>query len=221
MKIFFVILFCLSINLVYSQKTNTIFKFSPFALIDDANFPTIQFGVENKLKNKWSVFNELSYKYAGSTQENNDTTFTESSGFKYKCEVRKYLKTTDMRGLYYGYNFQYIFNKYNTQVSYSPLNNRNTFTGDSFAVMKNVFIPNIIIGTQMLDFKHLILDFYCGVGLRFRNVKTINKEYDKSLHNLRTSVDVTILSLRNNIDTQEGLKTVFNFTTGLRIGYRF
>ncbi|MFN8428665.1 MAG: hypothetical protein U0V04_01675 [Spirosomataceae bacterium] len=223
MKRTFILLLFLINYVSFAQKSNTIIKLSPLGLIDDINFPCIQLGVENKLTKKLSIYNEFGFKYTNSSFENNDTSFANSKGIKYKIEIRKYRKNdNNLKGLYYAMNIQYNYYRYNTQISFGPKADRLAPSiYDNFLVSKRLIIPNILIGKQIQEKKHLILDYYLGAGLRFRNIKTTNREFNNLIHDIDTSIDVTIQSLRNNVAIQEGNSVVFNLATGIRVGYKF
>lgn len=75
-----------------AQKQNIRIKFCPAVLIDDISFSAIQGGLEFKLSDRLTLYNELGIKYRKSYIDNTDTSFIKLSGYKIKTEIRYYLQ---------------------------------------------------------------------------------------------------------------------------------
>ena len=92
---------------------------------------------------------------------------------------------------------------------------------DGFGVKKEVFALNILYGYQRKLFKGLAFDAYGGVGIRFRNVATYHKEFDKNKDSIDLPIDFSILSIREIVDANGGKTVVPNIVLGIRLCYNF
>jgi len=205
----------------FSQPPQVQLKFCPLALVDDVSFPTIQAGVEYRLSNTMSWYNELGVKYRESYMNKTDTTFINPRGFKLKTELRYYFPATSRRKLknvYLAVNAFYTNDHHNTEVEF--VNDSLNVETDVFAVKKNVLGLNLVIGSQrkMLS-KRVGWDFYCGFGFRYRMIKTENQEFNKDYYSIATPVDVNIPSIKNEIDANGGNTFAANITGGIRLIY--
>ena len=208
----------------YAQKENILIKFCPLTLIDDNSFPTIQGGVEFKLSKKITWYNEVGVKYRKSYMDNGiDTSFIKSSGFKIKTEIRYYFQNKNKPsfcGNYFAANIFYTKDNHNNEINYQHYRDTVTLTND-FGVRKKVIGLNLIFGRQKQINKKLLCDFYFGLGIRYRNISTINERYNEATdQSLDQSTDPSLPTMRLNIDAKPGIKIVPNLTFGLRICYR-
>jgi hypothetical protein len=214
---------------VHSQDNNYNIKISPFSLIDEFSFPTVQFGIETKLSQRFTWYNEIGIKYRRSFFEKADTSFIRTSGFKAKSEIRYYLPNsigveeirTVLNGFYLGANLFYIRDYHNSVISYYPNNDSSVIFIDNFAVKKNVFGLNLIFGLQKKLIRHLLIDLYAGFGFRFRIINDSHLEFDSELDHMIKHTDDFIQDYRNKIDVKSGVSNIPGLTLGLRLGYRF
>ena len=215
-----------SSGILFAQGNRLNVKLAPLALIDDIGLPTIQGGIEWSVSKKISWYNEFGIKYRKALSENSDTDFVSSRGFKFKTEIRYYLLKLSRKelrrseGFYLGVNFFYYKNAYNTGIDYyyhqDPSDNRH----DDFSVHKTISGLNLLFGRQQKWGNRLMVDFYGGPGIRFRNISTDNLEYDDQHDGRTVPVDFNIIDIRHDIDITGG-KTVFpNLTLGVRFCYR-
>jgi hypothetical protein len=225
----------LSLNTV-SQTNKVLIKISPLPLIDEVSFPTIQAGVEFTLSDKMSWYNEVGVKYRKSYYEYSDTSFLASNGFKIKSEVRYYFRqnSSTFSGRYVAANAFFIYDIHNAVTSYFYQKDSSMEKIDNFGVKKNVFGINLVYGFQRSLSERFLFELFAGVGIRFRTVNTINKEYDKNRDNISgTPVDVTISGIRNEIDANNSSGFISthaaanssdpvtpNITFGIRFSYR-
>jgi hypothetical protein len=212
----------------YSQQEKFIIKFCPLSLVDEVTFPTIQGGLEAWLSKRYSWYNEIGIKYRRGYYESPDTSFLTSYGFKIKTEFRYYFpdkfgfKNTNgqMKGFYVGINAFYIRDCHNSWLDYYLNKDNSNLISDSFAVKKNVFGANYVIGVQETIWKNFLIDVYAGVGFRLRIIDNIHREYDPDRDTKEEPVDVTIQGIRDNIDVMEGLSGMINLTFGFRLCYK-
>ncbi len=221
MKLTPVIIFLFFAVAVSAQRNGPVLKFNTLALIDDVSFPTIQAGLETMLNEKWSWYNEAGIKYRRSLSESRDTSFIGTRGFKLKSEIRHYLRDNlAPYGLYAGFNLFYTNDKHHTSVVYT----RPTETidrEDIFAVRKQVYGFNFLVGAQKLWRSGLVTDFYAGVGLRYRNYVVSHLEYNPRVDSVHSGPDYNFGTERIISEAEDRDGFMANFTIGLRMGFRF
>ena len=223
MKFILAFLLAFSSFCCYSQNENILLKFCPLALVDDISFPTIQGGIEFRLARNITWYNEVGIKYRKSYIENTDTSFLRSSGYKLKTEIRYYFRhrsRSSFEGSYFASNVFFTKDIHNTQVEYFPNGDTTKKSTDVFGVKKNVLGLNIILGHQKFLSRNLILDLYAGIGLRFRNVHTIDQECDPGRDYIIQPIDLNIPAHRNKIDINGGNSVAPNLSLGLRVCYK-
>ncbi len=207
----------------YGQYDRISIKFCPLAAIDVVGFPTIQAGVEIKFSDRITWYNELGIKYASSYINQTDTSFINASGFKIKSEVRYYFQRrhkTTFNGFYLAANAFFTQDHHNTQISYYHLSDTTTQT-DVFGVKKIVFGGNALFGYQQTVYKRFMIDVYAGLGLRYRHINTINKQYDKNADAIISGIDFNVPYYVRSIDADGGSSFVPSITAGFRICYAF
>ena len=221
MRISIIVLLALFNFKAFSQsQKEVVIKFCPLALLD-LNGPTIQAGIEVKLSNKIAWYNEFGIKLAGGISEYySDTSFVVSGGFKIKSEIRYYLKNNNkFNRTYFAANIFFIHDLHNREIDYTPLADTSSKI-DDFGVKKNVYGINVLYGRQKSLSKKIFIDIYGGVGLRLRNITTVNKEYDKNINNIRGTIDPKIYQIGERADANAGFSILPNFTLGVRLCYR-
>ena len=222
MKCLFLLLLSFSGLTVFSQTPQTAIKFSPLCLLDDISFPTIQSGIEFRLSQKISWYNEIGIKYRNSYIENYvDTSFIKSEGFKLKTELKYHIDKlfgVEVDG-YTGLNFFFTQDHHNTQIDYCHSYDTTIMT-DDFGVKKNVLGCNLIIGKEMVLSKKLNIDLYAGLGIRYVYIATINEQYNKATDFIIRPIDVNIPSIRNQTDANAGNFIAPNLTLGIRICFK-
>jgi hypothetical protein len=212
----------------YSQKNNIVLKFCPLALIDDISFPAIQGGIEFSLGKKMSWYNEVGIKYRRGYYEKIDTLFMPSKGFKIKTELRYYLGSNltkkgaveKLSGDYFAVNLFYTRDQHNTAINYHYQKDSSTIQEDNFGVKKTVWGANVLGGSQIMVSKRLMIDVYGGLGIRIRDIITINKEFDYARDGLRGPIDLNIPFIAQKLDAKGGSSLGATITMGVRICFR-
>ena len=205
-----------------AQQGKLLLKFSPMALVDDVSFPTVQAGVELKLSDKISWYNEAGIKYRNSTFDDTDSGFVGRGGFKIKSELRYYFNKKRASGFEGGYVAAAVFftaDRHNTGIDWHVINDT-TGHADVFGVNKKVAGLNLLYGKQISLTKKWLLDVYGGAGLRYRNIRTVNKEYDKTIHGLNGPIDLNIPFIRSKIDATTNAAFTAGISAGVRICYK-
>jgi hypothetical protein len=220
-----ILIACLLFSLIaFAQQPKTIIKFCPLALLDDTSFPTIQGGIEIKLNNRISWYNEAGIKYRTSILDQTDTSFTKSSGFKLKTEVRYYLKKEyrikrhTLKGFYFAANAFFTRDVYNKELTYYT-NTDTTLRNDAYNSKKKVLGLNVLLGMQQKLSNKFMIDIYLGIGIRYIDISNYHEEYNKNTDNLFHTIDLNIHSIREESDATAGPSVLPNLTGGLRLCY--
>lgn len=212
-----------------AQSTSMIPKLSLLPFADDINFPRIQFGLESKINKHYAIYNEFGIRYRASLAEDQQVSINKKYGYKYRLEFRYYLNNPKkpskklLQGWYTGANAQYSIYSYNSSAKYRPIEDTSQILKDAYGVRKQVITPNIILGKQFIIWERITIDFFSGIGIRFRTMKLTDQEFKNNLDIFENpSIDITLLSERQKIETIYASKnTHFNLQGGIRIGYAF
>jgi hypothetical protein len=217
-------LLVLSCGHLFSQREHISLKFSPCALGDEISFPTIQAGIEWKLSDKMSWYNELGIKYRKSLLEDSDSGFLPSRGLKVKIELRYYFKGHQANGLegwYLGTNGFFTRDLHNTNILYRKDKDSAMVMSDTFGTKKNVFGLNLLMGYQKNISGRFAFEAYSGFGIRLRDIHTINREFDRNRDAFVHPVDLNLPSLRDETDANAGFSVMPNLTLGISFSYKF
>ena len=213
----------------FAQAPRLLVKVSPLAAIDAVSFPTITGGVEVHLAPRISMYNEVGIRYRKAWGESADTNFVSPGCYKLKSEFRYYFKEGDriryrrFHGHYMGMNWFYTHHKYNSDIEYnSPDNYSSSSLKDSYGVTKSVWGLNLLWGWQDDLGKRFMFEVYEGIGVRFRNFTTMNKQFVYGRDEMVESDDVNSL-FRNKgarLEGKGGRSATFNYSTGIRFVYK-
>ena len=223
-------LFCLATTFhSFAQAPRLLVKVSPLAAIDAVGFPAISGGVELHLAPRLSLYNEIGIRYRKAWSERADTNFVAASGYKLKTEFRYYFKEGDhirynrFHGHYMGMNWFYINHKYNSVIEYNPKDYYSSSSlRDNYGVTKSVWGFNLLWGWQDDIGKRFMFEVYEGIGARFRNITTVNKQFVYDHDEIAEAYDVNSL-FRERSARLEGKgkrSAAFNYTTGIRFVYK-
>ena len=230
LKLLFLTAFLFGTNESFSQEkkdeSSYILKLNATSLADGFSFPTVQFALEKKLNNSFSVQGELGlqlYDLGRSV----DTVSVDTKGFRAMAEGRFYFlncyKKDKSRkrisdGVYVGIQLFYRENQFSRNTSYyfEDSENEELFK-DNFGVKKKIFGANLALGFQK-QFGHFVLEPYMYIGIMKRDIKNFDRSYNPDLGHLE---DNDSHDLFGDTDMQESSGYKPNFSFGLRIGYRF
>lgn len=206
----------------FAQQDKLLLKFSPLALADDINFPAVQAGLECRLSNKLSWYNEAGIKYRQGYIEKTDTSFTSSAGFKLKTELRYYLNNIEsfsFDGYYFAANLFFTGDRHNTAIEYHIIDSTSTME-DVFAVKRNVLGITFLAGHQKTLSRKWMIDLFAGLGCTYSSISTTNKEFNKNMHGLNGPIDVNIPFMRNRRDALAGSSFMPVLKAGIRLCYK-
>ena len=208
-----------------AQKNSVIVKLCLPALSDVVSFPTIQAGIEYKLSNKISWYNEIGIQYFKPYYQKVDTNFLSSDGYKLKTEIRYYFdklikKSIKQFRLYAAANIFFTHQHYNSEAFYTKSIDSVDYFVDGFAVKREVLGANLLMGYQKPVRKKWLIDFYLGVGIRLNFIHTINQDFVYGSDRLMSHIDYTFSDARLERDTKGGFDVAPNLTMGFRICYK-
>lgn len=202
-------------------------KLAPLAAIDAMSFPTITGGVEVHLAPQFSLYNEVGIRYRKGWPEVSDTQFVSPGGFKLKSEFRYYFKEgnihTRFHGHYIAMNGFFTNQKYNSTVEY---NSKDYYSSsalkDDIGVTKSVWGLNALWGWQDDLGKRFMFEVYEGIGIRIRNYKTVNQQFNYDRDEVIEPDDVAGLWRAQYARRagKGGSSATFNYTTGIRFIYK-
>ncbi len=180
--------------------------------------------MEFRLTKKLSWYNELGIKYRQSYYEqvDRDTNFIKSKGLKIKTEFRYYFRSIDKNkftGRYVALNGFFINDHHNIEIDYYYQGDSSILRKDAFGVKKKVFGINLIVGRQKPLTNRLALDLYCGLGIRLRNIVTVNKEFERYRDGLRGPIDVNVYFTKQIVEAGAAHSAGLNISLGLRLCY--
>jgi hypothetical protein len=230
---FAILLLLISFNVYSQDSSKVILRFLPSSLIDIGSFPAIEAGVEFKLSNRISWYNELGIEYIKNNYDQSDTPMVSDHGFKAKTELRYYFSfrkdskddverfiAKTLKRTYVAVNLFATSNSYNSEIGYYYQGDTSMERHDSYVVNKFVWGFNFLIGDEEPVSKNgkLTLDFYAGVGVRFRYINTVNEEYDSSRdYGGSTKTDALPFMID---DVDPGFSIAPNLTLGIRLSYK-
>jgi hypothetical protein len=107
---------------------------------------------------------------------------------------------------------------------YFPGKDSSRVLKDGFGVRKQVWGFNFIMGLQLAgqknSTKRFMIDLYSGLGIRFRSISTVNKEFVYGHDSLSLPIDPNIPSIGQEADANGGFRVLPNLTMGFRVCYR-
>lgn len=180
-------------------------KLAPLTLLGNYNGPSVRLGAEYKLKDTWSLHNELGY-------------FIGNTGAITKIELKHYLDYLDKNvGIYLSAELAYKYQHYQTTDTIAIMNQTNlqiTKYEKDYFVTKHVECLTIKFGYLKVYKLGIVLDIFGGAGIRVKQAKnTLTSDENK---NIKHSSDYG-----PNVFTNEaGNKIYPNIDLGVKIGYR-
>ncbi len=194
----------------FSQKATDFdnrmcFKISPLSFIPAYVGPCAKLSVEYKVKDAIAFQHEVG------------VFFYSSKGYETKFEVKRYINKNDfVHGTYFSVEFFYKYQSYTTPLFVDTADpyEQNYIVLQPFEVNKNVESLSIKYG-QLSVFKFgLITDVFCGIGIRFQQVRNSLSETDNE--QLPPTSDYG-----PNLILDKARNTIYpNFVLGVKIGFR-
>jgi hypothetical protein len=199
-------------------KQKNIIKFTPLRLFSLAN-SGVELSYERKTGKQFST--ELMGTYLLSSNIFDQGGFRPNiRGYRMGVEEKFYLHKMAPFGPYLGFGINHLDTHYNHIAEFGPKginshdNNLLESYSDSILIYKKTTDFNLVIGYQKKAGK-ILLDYYCGLGIRNRNV----------LHRNRINPEdemVSPIDLNFNYSSNvEGKNTTPIFLLGIKVGWMF
>lgn len=181
-------------------------KIAPLSNLGIYTGPSFRAGVEYKVKNKVSFYNEFGWFYLY------------GQGGLTKFEIKKYLNHSDLNvGNYLSVELFYKYQQYNTSDTIGFINSSNSVTkyNKDYFVSKNVECLTIKYGSMIVLKYGIVVDFFVGLGIRLKQShNTLTSDENKHIQN---SSDYG----PNQITNYAGNNIYPNIDAGIKIGYCF
>lgn len=200
--IFLSVCFCAQTN--DNLNNHLSLKIAPFSLLDIYSGMSARIGIEYKIVNTLSLYNEFGTYISG------PNSLLNNQGMLSKIELKKYFFQVEQHtGNYLSVELFYKHQKFNLIDSISL----NTKYEKEYKVLKDVACFTIKYGKLSVYMKRLIVDAFVGVGLRYKvATNNLTKEENKNI--------VPIGDYHFNLFVGKAGKFFYpNFDLGIKIGY--
>lgn len=181
-------------------------KIAPLSILGIYTGPSIRAGIEYKIKDNWSLYNELGYF------------FLTTQGALTKLELKHYLtNSSENVGNYISGELYYKYQQYQATDSIGKIDLSNlqaTKYEKNYSVNKHVECLTIKYGKMTVYKFGIVIDAFVGLGIRLRQGEnTLTK--DENEHIMHSSDYGP-----NVITNRAGFKVFPNLDAGVKIGYR-
>lgn len=200
----FIVLFTYGQDSILDNKL--CIKIAPLAIFDIYGGMSPRIGVEYKLKNNFSLYNEIgTYIPNANGMSNNYGILTK---FEFKAYLNKSKRTSG------SYISAELFYKQQSYYTYDSIYNSVNYNLKDYFVSKKVGCITIKYGFLQVYKFNLIIDGFVGLGIRYKVAESsLTKEENNNIQPegvYRTNI------LKN----KSGVFTNINFDAGVKIGYR-
>lgn len=187
-------------------------KFTPLKLIGWVN-PGVELSYERMYKRRWSTQLTGTYLFSRPPLSIVETTVDpDKKGFKIAAEQKYYLRKLGYKGTYVAAEVDYMHSRNMAAMDFESVAQQ--LYRDTFELTKNNICLNIKFG-YYTSFKRIIVDFYGGIGLQYRN----------ATHSGRINPQDRFAPVPHfNFPTafnREGRSWNVNFPLSVRVGYLF
>lgn len=205
-------------------KNNFLLYTSPLQALDLFSIPMFTFGTEYFIQNNISLSAEFGYKIKNATSSYEHTSYLKDNAFTYRFETKLYnvINLTNNVHLneYVSLEFRKIKSQYNDYLEYTERDNTDMvdYITDDFGTKKNVTIINLKYGLLVPLGEIFYFDFYSGLGIRIKKFNHINLEYNKSIHQIDFSDDLSFFDFRSFKNYDQ--KSFLNYSLGFKFGIK-
>lgn len=163
-----------------AELTNKyILKITPWKTMTFIN-SGLELGLERKFSNIFSTQVSASYLFPNNIYDLDYDFKPQIRGFQLAIEEKLYYKSSAPVGPYLGGEFSYLRNRYHecwyfgVKDIYNNPNYAYDNYLDTFGIKKQTFSLNLKLGYQLVK-KRVIMDFYGGIGIRYRIVSHFDR----------------------------------------------
>lgn len=218
MKKVFQLIFLMAIcSSQYSQDYKFMLYTSPLMAADFISHPMVSLGGEFVLGPRLGIAAEYGFKYLDNSRS--DTLWEKSEGYTCRIELKFYdihkLRKESIRS-YISFEYRYIKDTHNEIFAYCQDTSSVSIIEDNYGVLKNVHVGNIKYGLVIRLGKRFYTDVYCGIGIRYRDIRNTHREYNPDIGNEPAYVD----DIFSSFGLSES-KLYPNLSWGFKFGIRF
>ena len=203
---------------LYSQDYSFKLYTSPLLALDYFSRPIVSLGGEFIILKRLGIATEFGYKYADNSKC--DTLWIKSKGYTCRFELKYYdihkFKKGYLRN-YISLEYRYIKDNHNEEFSYHQDSSSTKVIKDNYGVLKNIYVGNIKYGIIIGFGKRFYSDIYCGIGIRYRDVRNTHREYSTVLGHEHAYVD----DFLSDYGLEENSGLYPNLSLGFKFGIRF
>ena len=201
----------------YSQDYKFMLYTSPLMAADYVSHPMVSLGGEFVIGHRLGIAAEYGIKYTDNLKC--DTLWEKSAGYTYRIELKYYdihrINKDHFRN-YISLEYRYIKDIHNEVFTYHQDTSSVDDIKDNYGVFKDIYIVNIKYGLVIRLGKRFYTDVYCGIGIRYRDIRNTHREYSPDLGNEPAYVD----DIFSGFGLAES-KLYPNLSLGFKIGIRF
>jgi hypothetical protein len=155
-----------------TAKRKNIIKFAPFRIVALSN-PGVELSYERKTGKQFSTELMATWLLPSNILETGSIN-PDARGYRLGVEEKFYLNKSTPLGPYLGLGLKHLHTHYNEIASFGPegINSRDSNLesySDSILINKRTTDFNFIFGYQDIA-NRISFDFYCGLGIRYKNV---------------------------------------------------
>ncbi len=197
------------------RKYQNIFKTTPLKIVGITN-PAIELSYERKTGRSYSTQLMASYLLPMSLLDISSKFNPDIKGYKVGIEEKFYIKKSAPIGTYISAEVSYLNNKYYHNSLFTVQGSPDGFKDydDLFEVRKQNLSFNFKVGHQIIK-KRLSLDFFAGLGLRYKNVKHFGRANPED--ELATTRHFNFFEITN----REGKYWAISMPLNIKIGRTF
>jgi hypothetical protein len=203
---------------LYSQDYAFSLYTSPLSAVDYISHPMVSLGGEYIFLDRLGLAAEYGIKYKDNYKC--DTLWEKSKGYTYRIELKYYdihkFKKGSLRN-YISLEYRYIKDNHNEVFTYHQDTSSVDDIKDNYGVLKDIYIGNLKYGIIIGLGKRFYTDVYCGIGIRYRDVRNTHREYNPDIGNEPAYVDDIFSSF--GLEEESGFYP--NLSFGFKIGIRF
>jgi hypothetical protein len=211
-------------KVTFLPKNSFFIYTSPLQFLDFFNEPMSTLGIEYSLMKNISLSAEYGFRNSVFQNQPHSIEFLDEKARVFRLETKWYNGINFINNVhldeYLGLEYREIKSQYNDNLNYTnriSINQINSIR-DDFATVKTVGIINLKYGILVPLSKTFYFDFYSGFGVRVKKFNHINLEYNKEIHQLNFSDDLSFFD--TNDFKNYNKKAFLNYSLGFKFGIK-
>ncbi|MHB0755792.1 hypothetical protein [Polaribacter sp. M15] len=197
---------------------------SPLQFLDFFNEPMGTLGAEYFFMKNISLSGEYGFRNSSFYNRDYNFGFLDEKASVFRIETKWYnainLTKNVLLNEYLSLEYRQLNSNYHDNLTYyfKDYSLGNGPINDDFATQKTVSIVNFKYGILVPLGKKMYFDFYTGFGIRTKKFDHINLEYNKQIHQINFSDDLSLFDIREFKDYNQ--KSFLNYSLGFKFGIK-